>query len=95
MWTFRRRAGEKFQARQVPHFDPKSSAVEYLEFGLALAEWCGGTSYLMDSDGNDQISVPTAIGPLAARPGDWILKWSNGTLSVCGDTIFREVYEPC
>ena len=32
--------------------------------------------------------------PLHARPGDWLLRYADGSYGVVNDAIFRETYEP-
>ncbi len=42
------------------------------------------------------LSVPVGWqdDPLQGRPGDWLLRYDDGSHGVVQDTIFRETYEP-
>lgn len=80
------------EARQLPRWTVTTNAVEYVDEVIALAEWCGGVSRMMDGD-PDRIDVPTLEGTLMARPGDWIIKGVQGEFYPCKPDIFESTYE--
>lgn len=90
------------EARQVPR--TSDDITRYLEDGIALAEWCGGVSYLM-TQGDEpayrgcefigpHISIRTLEGTHAAEPGDWIIRGVAGEFYPCKPDIFEATYEP-
>lgn len=95
------------EARRVPEFDD-SDVVAYVSQCVGLADWCGGRSYMMHSEvddqhhrsryydgdpGYDHILIPTLEGDMCARPGDWIIKGVNGEYYPCKPDIFEKTYE--
>ena len=91
------------EARQVPTWPEPPYIVgnndigKYVDECVALAEWCGGRSYMMHSDGDeghDHILIPTLEGDMEARPGDWIIKGVAGEFYPCKPDIFEQTYEP-
>jgi L-alanine-DL-glutamate epimerase-like enolase superfamily enzyme len=102
---FRRKA--VIEARRVPVYDEvstdvldtKSNVVGYVKECIAIAEWCGGTSHMLHSEGDAghvHIAVPvhTATGQwtVNALPGEWIVKHGD-TYGVMADGVFTELYE--
>lgn len=92
----------EIEARRVPSDD--SDITAYLHEGIALAEWCGGTSYLMTEEGErayegceyvgPHLSIKTLEGTHAAEPGDWIIRGVAGEFYPCKPDIFDATYEP-
>jgi hypothetical protein len=79
---------------------------QYITDCIAIAEWCGGRSYMMhtgyepnyyyDGDpGFDHILVPTAEGDQLARQGDWIVCDLMGGFFPCRAEAFGRLYESC
>ena len=54
-----------------------------------IAAWCGGHTWA------GSVVVPVEPGEeLAARPGDWIVRYVTGELAVWQDAAFRRVWRP-
>lgn len=99
------------EALRVPLYEDYTAASQvhldisdYLSYSIALASWCGGTSYMMRDDkehspvpglenvSGPHIAVQTLEGPHAALPGDWIIKGVNGEFYPCKPDIFEKTY---
>ena len=91
-------------AWRVPEDVPTTCITEYLEESIALANWCGGVSYMMLKD--DEVSpyegigvagphivIETLEGPHAALPGDYIIKGVAGEFYPCKPDIFAGTYD--
>lgn len=53
-------------------FDEPAAAEE-------LARWCGGEVTVCEDDPDCRVLlVPTSVGAMAARPGDWIVRHAEG-----------------
>ncbi len=93
------------EAWRVPN--DTNNITAFLEEGIALAEWCGGRSYLMTNDGElawdnwfnkplvegPYLHIDTLEGAHAALPGDWIIKGVAGEFYPCKPDIFEATYE--
>jgi hypothetical protein len=100
MGWFRKKPVE-VEARQV--LSDTGDITAYLDEGIALAEWCGGTSYLMAQEGErafkecefvgPHLSIKTLEGTHAALPGDWIIRGVQGEFYPCKPHIFEATYE--
>jgi hypothetical protein len=42
---------------------------------------------------NENLDVPTESGLVRVKPGDWLLRDTNGNLSRCDDISFKSTYE--
>lgn len=92
----------EIEARQVPAFS--TEVREFVDECIHLAEWCGGTSYMMTEEGEKahskaivdgpHILIKTLEGDHAARSGDWIVKGVSGEFYPCKPDIFEQTYEP-
>ena len=92
------------EAVQVPKLRLGESTMRYVDRAIALADWCGGKSYMMANDGEKayeasevvgpHILIPTLEGNMAARPGDIIIRGVNGEFYPCKPDIFAKTYEP-
>lgn len=96
MGRFRKKPVE-IEARQVPVYNENEPVTPYLDESIALAEWCGGTSFMMggyrDDDDDYRIEIPTLEGTMKASPGDWIIKGVQGEFYPCKPDIFEQTYE--
>lgn len=100
---YRKRPVE-IEATRVPKLTLGRSIRRFVDEGIALADWCGGTSHLMVNDdgkaydtsdfSGPHILIPTLEGDMAARPGDFIIKGVNGEFYPCKPDIFAKTYEP-
>lgn len=91
------------EADEVPTFIEGSSIVSYSDSCIAVANWCGGISYMMVNEGEKAfadalitgpyIAIPTLEGVMAARPGDFVIKGVNGEFYPCKPDIFEKTYE--
>lgn len=88
------------EAREVPRYPQprgmETSIVAYVDECVALAEWCGGRSHMMnapDSEIGDHILIPTLEGDMRALPGDFIIKGVQGEFYPCKPDIFEATYE--
>lgn len=79
----------------------KWSAMEDWEFALGLADWCGGEA-IRDKNPMDtektyywQILRPgdQKQKSFVAFPGDYIVKYPNGTFMVADSRVFEKDYE--
>jgi hypothetical protein len=98
MPNFRKKPVE-IEAREVPTFPGTEGVVAYVEEVVSLAQWCGGTSYMMINEedergGENRIEIPTLEGTMFARPGDWIIRGVQGEFYPCKPDIFATTYEP-
>lgn len=84
------------EARRVPIYEELVSVIDFVECGVALADWCGGLAYLMDPphDIQEGIHIPTLEGTMVASPGDYIIKGVQGEFYPCKPDIFEATYEP-
>ena len=41
-----------------------------------------------------KVEIQTREGTLFAYPGDWLIRGIEGEIYPCGDSIFRQTYEP-
>lgn len=84
------------EARKVPVWDEYTNAVRFVNDAIALADWCGGTSFLMDPPSGVQegIHIKTLEGTMVANPGDWVIKGVQGEFYPCKPDIFEATYEP-
>lgn len=94
----------EIEAVQLPRMvgGPYFSFTDYVETCTSIAEWCGGTSYMMVNEGEKAFSdapvtgpymlIPTLEGDMHARPDDWIIKGTEGEFYPCKDTVFRRKY---
>ncbi len=57
-----------------------------------LARWCSGEVAIVD--GIESIKVPTSHGIEIARPGDWIVRASDGKFARVGRDEFAARFEP-
>lgn len=95
--TFRKKPVE-VQARRVPDLyldDDDRDIVKYAAECIDLANWCDGTSYMMDSVEHipHGIYIPTLEGEMRADPGDWIIKGVKGEFYPCKPDIFEATYD--
>lgn len=93
------------EAMQLPRCvgGPHFSITAYLGTCGQIAEWCGGTSYMMVNDDEKAfeeaivvgpyIAIPTLEGVMAGRPDDFIIKGVNGEFYPCKPDIFAKTYE--
>lgn len=89
---FRRRP-DHVEAVQVPLYEGET--VYYLEQCIAIADWCGGGSHMMNADDVDNhITVPGPDGPHRARPLDFVIRKSNGNFLCLSPEDFFAAYEP-
>jgi len=81
------------EAVQVPVYSP-NNATEYVDTCIAIAEWCGGTSHMMETgDTPNHILIKTLEGEMMARVGDFIIKGVKGEFYPCKPDIFQATYE--
>lgn len=82
------------EAKQVPTYEAQR-VVAYVDECVALAEWCGGKSYMMEQANSDNhILIPTLEGDMKAKSGDFIIKGVKGEFYPCKPDIFEATYEP-
>lgn len=84
------------EAVQVPVWDGTSSIVRFVDECVAIAEWCSGSSHMMDPPAGVKsgIHIPTLEGTMIASPGDWIIRGVQGEFYPCKPDIFAATYEP-
>lgn len=41
-----------------------------------------------------EVRIATREGELTGKPGDWLITGVQGEVYPCGDSIFRQTYEP-
>lgn len=87
------------EAMRVPDLhdvDSDESIAEYLDECIAVAEWCGGLSRMMDDPPPEGFGVyiDTLEGPMRAAPGDWIIRGVAGEFYPVKPDIFAETYTP-
>lgn len=85
----------EIEAFPVPIWEDYESSVEFVEDCIALAEWCGGSSHMMDPPEGVQegIHISTLEGVMVASPGDYIIKGIQGEFYPCKPEIFHGSYE--
>ncbi|MFD3835338.1 hypothetical protein ACFWWC_03650 [Streptomyces sp. NPDC058642] len=100
MGKFRKKPVE-IEARRVPTYPQprgrETSIAAYVNECVALAEWCGGRSHMMndaDSGIEDHILIHTPEGDMRALPGDWVIRGVKGEFYPCKPDIFAATYEP-
>lgn len=83
------------EARRVPLWADRGDAATFVDEVVALADWCGGRSHMMDPppDIPEGIYIPTLEGEMRADPGDWIIKGVQGEFYPCKSDIFEATYE--
>lgn len=92
------------EAIQVPKMLALGQSImRYMDRSIAVAEWCGGISYMMAQEDEKAfedaivvgpyIAIPTLEGVMAARPGDFIIKGVQGEFYPCRSDIFEQTYE--
>jgi len=91
------------EAVRVPVWDGTSSIVRLVDECIAIAEWCGGFSHMMDPSAGVKfdpsagvkagIHIPTLEGTMIASPGDWIIRGVQGEFYPCKPDIFTATYE--
>jgi hypothetical protein len=84
------------EAVQVPTYDPENVVV-FVDECIALADWCGGVSRMMNEDdehGGPHIDIETMEGTMRADSGDWIIRGVAGEFYPCKPHIFEATYEP-
>jgi hypothetical protein len=101
---FYRKKPVVIEAERLPTAeDQDNDIIAYVDRCVALAEWCGGRSYMMHTNeepsftgdsGKDRIEIETLEGTMSANPGDWIIKGVNGEFYPCKPDIFAKTYEP-
>lgn len=89
--TYRTKS-KKVEAVELPVWDEEGSVTKYLETSLAIAQWCGGTSFMMD-DKYPRIEVPSPGAIRIALPGWFILKGADGTFYPKAPEAFWARYE--
>lgn len=60
-------------------------------WGLAVAEWCGGS--VGGSFDKPYVLISTLEGTMRAETGDWIIKGVQGEFYPCKPDIFDATYE--
>lgn len=84
----------EIEAKQVPRYSLGISTLRYVDRCIALAEWCGGISHMMNENEHDNhILIPTLEGDMKALPGDYIIKGIQGEFYPCKPDIFEATYE--
>lgn len=91
------------EAREVVALRLGFSVMRYLDKSIALADWCGGLSYMMTQPDErafadapvvgPYIAIPTLEGTMAALPGDYIIRGVQGEFYPCKPDIFKATYE--
>src|SRR5688500_9265912 len=83
------------EARHVPIWDDRLNAVDFVGECIALADWRGGTSHMMEPPKGNAggIHIATLEGAMVASPGDWIIRGVQGEFYPCKPDIFAATYE--
>ncbi len=84
------------EARLVPLWGERVDSMSFVAEVIKLAEWCGGTSHMMDPPEGIQegIHIATLEGTMVASPGDFIIRGVQGEFYPCKPDIFAATYEP-
>lgn len=85
------------EACRVPVWDEYADdAVAFVDDAIAIADWCGGKSFLVDPPIGVQegIHIETLEGTMVASPGDMIIRGVKGEFYPCKPVIFEASYEP-
>lgn len=99
---FYRKKPVVIEARPLPHWED-GDITTFVDTVIDIANWCGGTSYMMCNadepyyDGCEVLGphmiIPTLEGDMVAREGDFIIKGVQGEFYPCKPDIFEQTYE--